>query len=51
MIHEWVHCCDEVANHQLYGCGLLNHPNSFLKGMFQLNAKFDADFLLYLLSF
>ena len=28
----------------------LNHPNSFQGGMFKLNAKFDADLLLYLLS-
>ena len=30
--------------------GLLNHLNSFHRGMFKLNAKFDADSLLYLLS-
>ena len=29
---------------------LLNHPNSFHGGLFKLNAKFDADSLLYLLS-
>ena len=29
---------------------LLNHPNSFRGGMFKLNAKFDTDSLLYLLS-
>ena len=29
---------------------LLNHPNSFCRGMFQLKVKFDADSLLYLLS-
>ena len=29
---------------------LLNHLNSFRRGMFKLNAKFDADLLLYLLS-
>ena len=27
---------------------LLNHSNSFCRGMFKLNAKFDADSLLYL---
>ena len=27
--------------------GLLNHPNSFLRVMFKLNAKFDAHSLLY----
>ena len=31
-------------------CGLLNHPNSFHRGMFKLNAKFDSDLLLYSLS-
>ena len=30
---------------------LLNHLNSFHGGMFKLNAKFDADLLLYSLSF
>ena len=29
---------------------LLNHPNSFCGGMFELYAKFDADSLLYSLS-
>ena len=29
--------------------GLLNHPNSFHRGMFNLNAKFHPDSLLYLL--
>ena len=29
---------------------LLNHPNNFCGGMFKLNAKFDADSLLYSLS-
>ena len=33
-----------------HSCGLLNHPNSFHRGMFNLNAKFDADLLLYSLS-
>ena len=33
-----------------HSCGLLNHPNSFHGGMFKLNAKFDADSLLYSLS-
>ena len=30
--------------------GLLNHLNSFHRGMFKLNAKFDANLLLYSLS-
>ena len=33
-----------------YSFGLLNHPNSFCGGMFKLNAKFDADLLLYSLG-
>ena len=50
-MHDWVCCCDEAANHQFaLICSLLNHPNSFHGGMFKLNAKFDADSLLYLLS-
>ena len=39
--------CESLAAH---GCGLLNHVNSFHGGMFKLNAKFDGDSLLYLLS-
>ena len=30
--------------------GLLNHPNSFCEGIFELNVRFDADLLLYSLS-
>ena len=33
-----------------HSCGLLNHLNSSHEGMFKLNAKFDADSLLYSLS-
>ena len=33
-----------------HSCGLLNHPNGFHRGMFKLNAKSDADVLLYSLS-
>ena len=33
-----------------HACCLLNHPNSFRRGMFKLNAKFDADLLFYQLS-
>ena len=39
-------CC----THCIVPKSLLNHPNSFHRGMFKLNAKFDADLLLYLLS-
>ena len=33
-----------------HGCRLVYHPNSSHGGMFKLNAKFDADLLLYSLS-
>ena len=33
-----------------HSCGLLSHPNSFHRGIFKLNAKSDADSLLYSLS-
>ena len=42
----WESCQSPVA----HSCSLLNHPNSFCRGMFKLNAKFDAYSLLYLLS-
>ena len=42
----WWSCQSPVA----HSFGILNHPNSFHGGMFKLNAKFDADSLLYLLS-
>ena len=43
---SWWSCQIPVA----HGCSLLNYPNNFHKGMFKLNAKFDADPLLYSLS-
>ena len=39
--------CQSLVAHS---CGLLNHLNSFCRGMFKLNAKFDADLLLSLFS-
>ena len=33
-----------------HSCGLLNHSNTFCRGMFKLNTKFGTDLLLYLLS-
>ena len=33
-----------------HSSGLLNHPNSFCEGIFELNVRFDADLLLYSLS-
>ena len=42
----WSRCQFPVA----HSCGLLNHANSFCRGMFKLNTKSDGDSLLYLLS-
>ena len=42
----WWSCHSPVA----HSFSLLNHPNSFHGGMFKLNAKCDADSLLYSLS-
>ena len=39
--------CHSPASHSY---GLLNHPNNFHRGIFKLNAKFDADSLLYSLN-
>ena len=51
MMPEPAHSRDEAANHQLPISGsLLNHPNSFHRGKFKLNTKFDADLLLCSLS-
>ena len=36
--------CQSPAVHS---CSLLNHLNSFCRGMFELNTKFDVDSLLY----
>ena len=33
-----------------HSCSILNYPNCFCKGMFKINAKLDADSLLYSLS-
>ena len=43
---SWWSCQSPVAG----SCDLLNHPNSFLGGMFKLNTNFDGDLFLYLLS-
>ena len=51
VIHEQARCCDEAANHQLPIAEVfLNQLNSFHRGMFKLNEKFDADSLFYSLS-
>ena len=42
----WWSCQSPVA----HSYGLLNYPNSFHGGMFKVNAKFDANSLLYSLS-
>ena len=44
--HFYLHC-----THCIVPKSLLNQPNRFLGGMFKLNAKFDVDSLLYLLSY
>ena len=41
-----MNCQSPVA----HSCSLLDHLNSFCRGMFRLNTKFDADSLLYSLS-
>ena len=43
--HFYLHC-----THCIIPKSLLKHPNSFCGGMFKINAKFDADLLLYSLS-
>ena len=60
MFHQkWMRCeawagmlswwsCQSPAAHTW---GFLSHPNHFHRGMFKLNAKFDADWLLHSLSY
>ena len=43
---SWGSCQSPVA----HSCSLLNHLSSFCRAMLKLNAKFDVDSLLYLLS-
>ena len=50
MCEAGVVSCWSCQSPVAHSCGLLNYPNSFCGGMFELNAKFDADLLLYLLS-
>ena len=42
----WWSCQSPVA----HTCGLLNHPKSFHRGMPELNARFDADFIALLIQ-
>ena len=49
-MHERACCCDEAATPVAHSCSLLSHLNSFHGGMFEFQAKFDADSLLYSLS-
>ena len=49
-MHEWAQLWWSCQSPVAHSCDLLNYPNSFCRGMFKLNAKFDADLLLYLLS-
>ena len=41
--------CYLCCTHCIVPEGLLNHPNSFRRETFKINAKFDAELLLYLL--
>ena len=45
LCHSYLHCTPCIIPESL-----LSHPNSFFRGMFRLNTKFDADSLLYSLS-
>ena len=45
-VFSWWSCQSPVA----HGHSLLNHLNSFCRRMFKINAKFDADSLLYSFS-
>ena len=49
-MHEQACCQWTCQSPVAHSCSLLNHSNSFHRGMFKLNIKFDADLLLYLLS-
>ena len=44
----WWWSCQSWVAHR---CSLMNHQNSFCRGMFKLNEKSDADSLLYSLSY
>ena len=48
VMHERAHYHDEAANHQLPVAAAF-WITQFARGTFKLNAKFDADLLLYLL--
>ena len=47
IFEEFVPHCYLFCTHCVISKSLLNHPNSFCRGMFKLHAKFDADSLLY----
>ena len=50
VMREWEYCRDKVASHQLPIAVAFWTIQIVSQGMFKLNAKFDADSLLYLLS-
>ena len=45
VLHFYLHCTHRIAPENF-----LNHLNSFHRGVFKLNSKFDAESLLYSLS-
>ena len=49
-MHKWERCHDEAANHPFPIALAFWCLNSFHGGMFRLNARFDADLLLYSFS-
>ena len=50
-MHKRSQCHNEAAQPPVdHSCSLLNYLNSFHRGKFKLNTKFDADSLLYFLS-
>ena len=50
VMHEWAHGCDKAANHHLPIAAAFWIIWIVPRGMLKLNAKFDADLLLYSLS-
>ena len=50
LTHKQVRCRDETANHRCTQLRPSESSDSFCRGMFKLNGKFDTDSLLYWLS-
>ena len=51
MMCGWGHCCDEAANHQRPQLRPSESSECFCGEVLKLKTKFDADSLLYLLSY